>query len=167
MRIHVLIVCIACGALFSLLFLNQPEPAVAASSGANHAQQDDTADEQADDEEGSIAVFMQQKLDNSSNILRGLMTEDFPLIIDSADRLLDMSKAERWRASNDMMYLQHSQQFRNVVDELKQKAQKKSVDGASLAWVNVTMSCIQCHNWVRNILLAESATGLDGPSTSD
>lgn len=108
------------------------------------------------DEDGVLAEFMQQKLQNSSNILRGLMTEDFPMIVDSSDRLLDMSKAERWRASNDMMYLQHSQQFRNAVDDLKRKAAAKSMDGASLAWVNVTMSCIQCHDWVRSIMLADN-----------
>ena len=110
------------------------------------------------DPDRPLAKFMQLKLNNSSNILRGLMVEDFRLIRDSADELLEMSEAESWRASNDMMYLQHSNQFRNAVAELKKKAGKKSIDGASLAWMNVTMSCIQCHEWVRNIMLADSSS---------
>ncbi len=112
----------------------------------------------ADDKEeveALLAEFMQKKLDASSRILRGLMIEDYELIEKNADTLLKMSHAEKWRASNDMMYLQHSTQFRNVVDDLRQKAKKKSPDGASLAWVNVTMSCIQCHQWVRNVVLAD------------
>ncbi|MEQ9406359.1 MAG: hypothetical protein RIK87_01480 [Fuerstiella sp.] len=102
-----------------------------------------------------LSKFMQKKLDASTQILKGLMIEDFKLVEDNADALLNMSREEKWRASNDMMYLQHSTQFRNVVDDLRQKAGKESIDGASLAWVNVTMSCIQCHQWVRNIMLAE------------
>lgn len=126
----------------------------AASLDKQNADNDDNADK-------SLDKFMQKKLDSSSDILRGLMIEDFGLIERSADQLLDMSKAESWRASNDMMYLQHSNQFRNAVDELRTKSKKHSIDGASLAWVNVTMSCIQCHEWVRNIMLADNEVTLD------
>lgn len=34
---------------------------------------------------------------------------------------------------------------------------KNDIDGASMAWVNVTMKCLKCHKWVRNTVLAESA----------
>ena len=112
-------------------------------------------EEGEDDDDAPLSVFMQQKLDASSEILKGLMIEDYKLIQKNADVLLKMSRQERWRASNDMMYLQNSNQFRNTVEELRTKAIRKSTDGASLAWVNVTMSCIQCHNWVRNIMLAD------------
>lgn len=116
----------------------------------------DEKDAEQDDEDPVLSQFMQQKLDASSRILEGLMTDDFKMIQDNADNLLKMSREEKWRASNDMMYLQHSTQFRNVVDDLSKKAARKSTDGASLAWVNVTMSCIQCHQWVRNVILAEN-----------
>ena len=105
--------------------------------------------------DGALDRFMRQKLAASSRILEGLMTEDFTVVAHSADRLLAMSKEERWRASNDMMYLQHSTQFRNAVANLHDKAEQKSIDGVSLAWVNVTMSCIKCHEWVRNVVVAD------------
>lgn len=110
-------------------------------------------------EERSLDKFMYQKLDRSSFILRGLMTEDFKLISENADKLLEMSHEEQWRASNDMMYLQHSGQFRSAVEDLRNKAEKHNIDGASLAWINVTMSCMQCHRWVRNVILADVAEG--------
>lgn len=102
-----------------------------------------------------LADFMQQKLNSSTMILRGLMTDDLEMVETNADRLLKMSHEAKWRASNDMMYLQHSTQFRHAVDDLRKKAADMSTDGASLAWVNVTMSCIQCHQWVRNMILAD------------
>ena len=124
---------------------------------ATQPQRDEKADDKKveDEDEGHLSKFMSRKLSSSSQILKGLMIEDFDLIKDNADSLLKMSKQERWRASNDMMYLQHSTQFRSAVDELIDAAESKSVDGASLQWVNVTMSCIQCHKWVRDVMLAD------------
>jgi len=115
------------------------------------------ADEKDDEkrERRPLSEFMEQKLNASSMILRGLMVDDMEMVENHADQLLKMSHEEKWRASNDMMYLQHSTQFRHAVDSLREKAGKKSIDGASLAWVNVTMSCIQCHQWVRNMVLAD------------
>lgn len=126
------------------------------------AQKSDDKSKQAarDDDEPILNEFMHQKLDATSNILEGLMTENFDLIEKNAKKLLEMSHAESWRASNDMMYLQHSTQFRTTVKELLDEAKADSIDGASLEWVQVTMSCMQCHKWVRNIMLAGS---LDAP----
>ncbi|APZ94955.1 hypothetical protein [Fuerstiella marisgermanici] len=130
--------------------LTAAKPAVPA---AEEQQDGKKADNEAGD--GALDRFMQQKLAASSRILEGLMTDDLKSVAVNADKLLEMSKEERWRASNDMMYLQHSTQFRNAVADLYNKADKRSIDGASLAWVNVTMSCIKCHEWVRNVVLAD------------
>lgn len=126
---------------------------VAPSPKNDDAKKKDAKDKENDD--GLLVEFMQKKLGASSEILRGLMIEDYELIQENADKLLVMSKAEQWRASNDMMYLQHSKQFRITVEELKRKAGKRSIDGVSLAWVNTTMNCIQCHEWVRNFMVAD------------
>ena len=66
-----------------------------------------------------------------------------------------MSEAESWRATNDMMYMQHSREFRNSVEALLGKAKKKSPDGLALAWLDVTLECIKCHEWVRDTMLAD------------
>ena len=34
------------------------------------------------------------------------------------------------------------------------QSKKKSPDGAALAWLDVTMECIKCHEWVRDTMLA-------------
>jgi hypothetical protein len=98
---------------------------------------------------------MRMKLDASNRILEGLVVDDLKLVVKGSEALLKMSAAEKWRASNDMMYLQHSRDFRRSVETLRNKAKKQSIDGAALAWVDVTMSCIQCHEWVRNVLVAD------------
>jgi hypothetical protein len=102
-----------------------------------------------------LSEFMRKKLDASNGILEGLVTDDLRMVSNACDALLNMSTAEKWRASNDMMYLQHSEEFRNSVKHLRDKADGASIDGAALAWVDVTMNCIQCHEWVRNVMIAD------------
>ena len=51
----------------------------------------------------------------------------------------------------------HSQEFRAGVERLVKAAEKKNLDAASLAWTKTTLNCIECHRWVRNMLVAEGA----------
>jgi len=124
--------------------------------------QDDSR--KGDDQKGDdgrtklLKDFMRQKLKSSNRILEGLMVDDLKMVDEAAEALLEMSQAEEWRASTDLMYLQHSREFGTAVQDLRAKAKKDSLDGASLAWINVTMKCIHCHEWVRNTILADAGT---------
>ncbi len=111
--------------------------------------------------------FMRMKLEASNRILEGLVVDDLTLVVKGSEALLKMSAAEKWRASNDMMYLQRSRDFRQSVETLRNKATKQSIDGAALAWVDVTMSCIQCHEWVRNVLVADLPSGVIVPEPEE
>jgi hypothetical protein len=102
-----------------------------------------------------IQGFMRLKLQASNHILEGLVVDDMKKVNTGARMLLEMSVEEHWRASNDMLYLQHSRTFRDSVKKLQEKASKNSLDGAALAWMDVTLNCIQCHEWVRNVLIAD------------
>ena len=100
-----------------------------------------------------LRKFMRKKLEASNNVLEGLVTDDLDLVERGAKRMLRMSKAEQWRVSNDPTYARFSKEFQQTVDRLTEKSNKGSVDGAALAWMDVTLSCIECHEWVRNMLI--------------
>ena len=104
----------------------------------------------------ALAEFMHAKLDASTEILEGLLMEDEKKIIKGAEKLREMSQAEKWRISNDMMYRHHSEDFRRNVDKLITSAKGNSIDRAALNWFDVTLSCIDCHRWVRRVLIAEA-----------
>lgn len=111
------------------------------------------------DKEPVLAKFMRAKLKASSQILEGLCMEDYETIQKGAETLKSMSRQERWRVSNDAMYRQHSAEFRDAVDNILKAAQeKKHLDSAALAWTKTTLSCIECHRWVRNTLVADKRT---------
>ncbi len=100
-----------------------------------------------------IRPFMRMKLEASSKILEGLTTEDFQKIREGADTLHKMSAAEKWRVSNDVLYRQYSAEFNHEAETLLEKANAQNLDGATLAWVECTMSCVHCHKHARAIKL--------------
>ena len=106
------------------------------------------------DQDLQLRQFMRLKLQASNQIREGLVTENFKKISDGAAQLGKMSAAEKWRASNDPMYLQHSGDFRRMVDKLKKKAADDNLEACALVWLDVTMSCLECHEFVRSILIA-------------
>ena len=104
----------------------------------------------------ALAKFMRQKLHASNLILEGLCTEDLQMVSEGSQTLMKMSSEERWRVSNDIMYRRYSNEFVQAVEELQKEAEDNDMDGTSMAWVNVTMKCLKCHEWVRNTVLVDS-----------
>ena len=112
-----------------------------------------------------LVEFMRKKLGASNRILEGLVTEDFELIQKGADELVTISSAEKWRIINDAMYHQHSNQFTRVAKNLQIVAKEKKLDSCAFLWLEATMSCIQCHKFVRSMMIADNKTSaLDDPS---
>ena len=111
--------------------------------------------EKAPAKKPALQKFMRAKLDLSQGLLEGLVTENFELIDKNAKNLLALSIAEEWNISNDPLYIQHSKEFRQTVKQISKMANNKNLDGASLSFVQMTMSCMECHRFVRNDLIAE------------
>jgi len=100
--------------------------------------------------------FMRDKLELSQRVLEGLATEDFDLIIAKGTRLGAMSKEADWRLFENPDYDQQSAVFRRHVNSLVKVAKDKNLDAATLAYVRVTMSCVDCHKLVRGKLVASA-----------
>jgi cytochrome c556 len=100
--------------------------------------------------------FMRDKLELSQKVLEGLATEDYDLIIARATKLSAMTQEVDWRAFENPDYDQHSATFRRHADALVRSAKNKNLDGATLAYVRLTMSCVDCHKFVRGRIVARA-----------
>ncbi len=100
--------------------------------------------------------FMREKLELSQRVLEGLATEDYDLIIAKGTSLSAMSKQADWRVFENPDYDQQSTTFRRHVNSLVKAAKDKNLDAATLAYVRVTMSCVDCHKFVRGKLVASA-----------
>jgi len=94
--------------------------------------------------------FMRVKLEHSKKVLEGLTTEDLDLVAKSAQAMSLLSQEATWQVLQTQEYAHRSQDFRRTADTLTQAAKKKNLDGAALAYVELTMKCIDCHKYVRD-----------------
>jgi hypothetical protein len=115
---------------------------VAAAVAAAAAQKPDGSDQ--------TAAFMRAKLTHSQHVLEGLAVEDYDLISKGAQQLALASQASDWQVLQTEDYIRHSSEFRRACDSLGAAAKAKNLDGAALAWMEVTMKCVQCHRYVRD-----------------
>ena len=96
-----------------------------------------------------VGGFMRMKLVHSQHVLEGLAVENFDVIARGANALALASQASSWQVLQTEEYALHSAEFRRSCESLEAAARNKNLDGAALAWMEVTMKCIQCHKYVR------------------
>jgi cytochrome c556 len=98
-----------------------------------------------------VAGFMRAKLGYSQNVLEGLSTADYELIERGAQELSLASQDSNWQVLQTEDYIRQSAEFRRACDALRTAAQANNLDGAALAWMDVTLKCVQCHKYVRDV----------------
>ena len=90
-------------------------------------------------------ALMQAKLKYSQKVLHGLAIEDFDMVAEGAERLRRLGGLELWTRANTPEYQAQLQIYRTSTGELARLADEKNLDGATLAYIQVTMSCVNCH----------------------
>lgn len=118
------------------------------NSGLSQDKKPATKDEE-------LRTFMRKKLDACNQVLEGLVTEDGPMIAAGAKALNELSHAEKWRVSNDVIYRQFSEEFTRTTKKLQTAAEKENYDDVALKWIDTTLSCVECHKWVRGMRIAK------------
>jgi cytochrome c556 len=98
------------------------------------------------------SALMRRKLEESKKVLEGLTREDYALVKEGADSLKRLSEAAEWQPStipNVEQYVAYTKDFQRLCDELGQNAKARNLDGATLAYVQLTLNCVSCHKYVR------------------
>ena len=135
--------------LLGMLWLSQA-PASRADEETKPAEKKAASKEKPGVKKTLLRAFMRKKLAASDHVLEGLAIEDFELIGEGAKQLSTIAAAAEFMAFNDPEYIQHADDFRRIVNKLAVAAKEKRLDGAALAYLDVTISCIDCHRHVRS-----------------
>ena len=113
------------------------------------------ADEKKPDEKKTgkkeASIWMQKKLEHSQKILAGLTEADFDKIQSSAGMLQVLNFLEEWDRGRNPEYRRQLKYFGDANAELIRQAGKKNLGGATLAYTQLTLSCVHCHNVVRDV----------------
>jgi hypothetical protein len=102
--------------------------------------------------------FMQLKLRYGQKLLEGIALEDYDMIADQAEQLRLLSQDANWIVLQTPDYLADIVDFRRSAADLKTAAKKKNLDGAALAYMRMTLSCVHCHQHVRDVRGAKLKT---------
>jgi hypothetical protein len=107
-----------------------------------------------------VKQFMRVKLVHSQKVLEGLTLENFDAVSKHAQQMALMSQDASWNVIQTPEYYERSADFRRSVVELKSAADKKNLDGAALAYMGVTLKCIECHRYLRQMQHVDEAPQL-------
>jgi cytochrome c556 len=98
----------------------------------------------------SRAELMKQKLQASEKILEGLALEDYEAILQQSQRISLLTLEESWNVLQTVDYRRESEEFRRAVDAVSAAAKQKNLDGAALAYMQMTLNCVRCHKYLRS-----------------
>jgi hypothetical protein len=93
--------------------------------------------------------LMQRKLQHAQKVLEGVALGDFDRIAAGGGELIEVSKAAEWKVVKTPQYELYSNEFRRNAESLADAAKARNLDGAALAYVDLTLSCVKCHKHVR------------------
>ena len=96
------------------------------------------------------SFWMEKKLEYSEKILAGLAKADFDAIGKTARTMGALSQMEKWTRSGLPEYRAQLQIFQNANHQLVRMADDENLDGAALAYVQLTLSCVNCHKVIRD-----------------
>jgi len=101
-------------------------------------------------EEAQISeTLMRQKLDRAQRLLEALVIADFPRMVSNAEDLQRISLEARWTMPHSPEYGDYGDEFRASLGRLVRAAEGVSIDGAALNYMQVILTCVQCHKVVR------------------
>jgi hypothetical protein len=99
--------------------------------------------------EPKVHDLMVKKLQNSQKVLEGIALNDPELIAKHARELIEISKQAEWRVFKTPRYELWSNEFRRNAETMADAAKVKNLEGATLAYVDLTLTCVKCHKYVR------------------
>ena len=118
---------------------------ITAMCGVNHTR---GGDEQPKDNAGSL--WMKQKLVASQNLLAGLTMADYPAIEKNAQSMIAVGYLEKWIRADTPEYQTMLRVFLYANKSLTLAAREKNLDGATVAYLQLTLSCVNCNKLVRD-----------------
>ena len=89
--------------------------------------------------------IMWRKLDLSHNVLDALAVEDFEALDAYGEDLVALSQAAELVIDDTQAYRSRSRVFTEAAEWLAKAARDKSVEGAALAYIDLSLSCLSCH----------------------
>jgi hypothetical protein len=123
-----------------------------------HGEEPKKDDPKAD--EKKVKELMHKKLEASQKVLEGLATNDLDKVAKNAEELARIRKEASFRIIPTAEYDLWSDEFTRSVESIKKAAKDKNLEQAKLSYLGMTLSCFNCHTYVRDQKRVSADTNL-------
>jgi cytochrome c556 len=97
---------------------------------------------------------MREKLAHSQRILEAILVSDFALLEKETTALSKATEAPGWFVLEGPEYQRQSAAFLRATRDLLDAAKERDLDTAANAYMTLTMTCYQCHRYMKNARIA-------------
>lgn len=108
--------------------------------------------------EKPMSFWMSQKLDYAKQILESLTSGDFDSLAQAAEKMQFVGKIEGFVRNRNHNYATQLRVFELANQELVRQAERRNIEGATLAFNQLTSSCVACHVQIREEGTASKTT---------
>ena len=102
----------------------------------------------------TFSVWMDVKVEESQKVFAALARADFKGIVASTEKLKKVSTLEGFVRRNAPGYRTQLRSFEFAVDEIQQQAKRESIEGVTMGFNQLTLSCVNCHRQLRRQVAA-------------
>ena len=103
----------------------------------------------------TMEKFMTRKLAAAQRALEGVARDDHALIQKATAEMIELSRQAAWEQMASYRFVQDTTDFVAAAEFLSRMADAKDVEGTSLGFMRLTMTCTNCHNHVRTASVAK------------
>lgn len=98
---------------------------------------------------------MKTKLEHSQKILESVVISDWAALERHSQELQRLANDPAWMVLKTREYARQSEAFLRATEDLIDAAKRRDLEAAPLAYVSMTMSCVQCHRHVARSRIAK------------
>jgi cytochrome c556 len=99
---------------------------------------------------GIVESLMKAKAGYAHRLLDAVVKGDLETARGQAFRLKAVAETADWNVMSTPDYARETEEFVRATDRLLRAAETRNLDAVALAYVQVTLSCVRCHRYVRS-----------------
>ena len=106
-------------------------------------------------QESQLKGVMREKLNHAQQIFAAVVTSDWPALERQSRELLRVTENPLWVATfKTPLYARQSEAFLRATQDLLDAAQRRDLEAAPIAYVSLTLTCVQCHRFTARARVA-------------
>jgi hypothetical protein len=107
--------------------------------------------EEPKESEKKVKELMHKKLEAAQKVLEGLTTNNLDMVAKNAEELARIRKEASFRIIKTAEYELWADEFTRSLEGISKAAKDKNLEKAKLGYLGMTLSCFNCHTYVRDM----------------